>query len=1617
MVSADCCCVALLLVVWLVSAATGTDLQLFVSSLSGNDTNNGTTRGSAVRTLAHAAQLAAGLGSASANLSVVLFDDQDYEACMVSMRPAASFVRLVSQRGATIRCSRHVDASGLDSLVGVFEVWASSGIALENVSIVDFSSFNVSAVALTSAIVELRNVTLLNNTVEAESFDRVGSVLDPRPPRLVLRSPLAINASATVTVTASTFRNNSLHVTPIIDLIQDNVFPGSMVFEQHPTLQVPGGGALVVSAGRDVSIEACVFTSNRLSADALDPQLFQYIGLGVKSAVAGGSLLVIAQNRLSAIVSDSQFVDSSVAAEQMCGGGVAFLAMRDLVRAYVYDSSFVRSSHVGGRSNGVSVALVDWSVWQSPLVVQRVSFRDTVVADVDNVVQLQGAAALAFQLGIENCTVSGFNITLAFDGTVSGGLFSGAYIGATDLVITDNVFDVSNGECGLLIGPYQNASMAPETWCNFIDLSGETIVARNSLAVSDQMFMSLIRTASGSSCAEIRERLPNGFAFNTVRGLRATDNQVGGQGVTFNAPIGMLEFDSDDSVGIEDCTVTNNTWNIHVLRVVASGGQIVRSNFSENDAPDHHLVLVRVTGALDLLDLHMLLDGDARGGLMGTASTFNITRSSFVGVGGTTEALRLDGAAPDAFSSDSGSRIDRCEFRHAGVTILSQLTQSAIINSTLIDSPVVAIVTAVDEFSAFSMRSLEFEDTVFLNCTPAVNVRSVEFGSVLGDQAAAAIGVNLRGCTLQSALADETAHPLLQVECDGAIVQIKQSSVSAAAQRVASMQCELFSINESTIVGSSGIDVQGGSLSIENSRLLDVGGSTVRATSNATLMLSDVALVGCAPIVAHGVTRVELANVSIVDATLATSAVDVAWVETLVFADVRIAGVAVAGAGTVTLSHVSNFTLDDSVVDSCTAMRGAAFAVGALGAVACRNASALNNRARVAGGAVYAEDASAARLLDCLTLANNTAGAYGADRAAAQLHLNLSRGSDTPPMPGVGLLQLQVALVDEFGQRQRQRADGLFALRDVELTVRANLSCDAHGNVTRREVFVCLIAATDEGCTVDLPLPVATRCVVDLAAPPVRGAQLNVSLSECAFGFGVESTESPVCVACLPDSTAIGGNSSCRACPPGARCCGAASVFAQPEHYLVENEASSALVSHRCLPGVCLGSNASCSDTRHAVGVGVPRNRCAPFRKGPLCAACNETRLIPIAPDAVGGGACLVCDELNIALLVLALVGLAAAAVVIHINTAGSSAALKILLYYTQVAGLQSSGGLVSEVMSTVFGFRLAAASGSFGGVCIAPLDHFGLVLSRLCLPFVLLALLLLVAGVSVALRACWRRVRGSAKRSDSDDDADDAVPDKMGGAVVPLVATGDRDGAAATVAAGGGLFARRRVFRTGVAIVLLTFSVALEASLDVLHCVAIGGDSLLASDVRQSCTADRALIWQRAAMFGLLPLGVLVIVSVVGALLLLRRANGSRLPDNHPVLGVLFECYVGERARLLWEAFVLVRRLAIGLIAVFVASFPLKHFLFTLVNTASLLATIFERPFADNAENQLDIVAQMFLVLLGGVVVEQENLGDGFRTFIVVLTTAPVVVIVGFMCRARFVQLRAWFVRRKLKK
>ncbi len=1601
-----------------VAFACASPVEVFVSSVSGDDTHNGSTRALPLKSLAKAAQVVAAL---SGNVSLVLFPDERFEACELSFRAASGSLLFASESRAFVTCSRMVNASGLD-VVGVLEFVSPVLLHVENVSFVDFSSFNASSVALLAPLVLVNNVAVLNNSVEAESVDTVAPPPHlypwsppyfPEPPPVpVLRSALHVNATH-LEASRCVFANNTLSVAVTVLILEEPII--YQPFALGPTLHVPGGGALAVNCST-ATVTSCLFESNHVCSLNNDPIVIDRGGdtLGPRGALCGGGVLVIG----SISIEDSHFVNNSVSAVDACGGAVAILAMdadevSNMFTSRISWSTFDQSWHAAGAvSNGMSVALIEWphAGPQESTAEFRLSVQDTnFTATVAEMGTLQGAAAVAPSLRLGGVTVSRFNITTS---EVSGGLFSAGVIHAYDLVLVDNVFRVGVGAGrGVLIGPFQNVSGADQDQAYLVGDIYDSLIARNTIVLTMEMSGAVIH---GS--------------LNNIENVRIADNTFVDEASIIVSAVGLVDVVSSpgsELYSVTNVTFLNNSGMGLILRTAVDRVYVSDVVFTANRGALRSVFLARCTDVM-MSDVQMFGNDDAARGIIIAVSGSRFggltVHNSTFGPNSFKEALVVEAANG---AVEISVQMHNCSVEQ-GVITLRKTSSFALTGSRLNSSSVVSFIENT-ELTA-NVNSFEVTSTAFWNCAPAiVQTFSGDSSVFTGQRATDGSSMTLRNCRFTSEL-PATAAPMLVVDLDSVDLDVSDTVFSGGAwQSLAVLSCA-FSGRRLAITGTSGFVLsKSDKFELRNSVLRGVTGNSLDATSTTLVRLTNVALVASGPLVMRSVDEFELVNVTISNASAPTSLVDLSDVRNATFQNVSIVDSVVAGSGTVKLAGVGDLALSQTSIANCTALRGGAFYAMAIGRLACNASTATSNRAVLAGGAVLAGDADAGRLADCLQLSNNSAGSYGPERASTHLSLNVSRLHSAPPMPGV-LLGLRVEFVDAFGQKQRQLSAGNeLPLRDDGMSIVARLTCRAGGSgsvVATQTLLVCFAANTAEACDADnlfLPGRVGDTCEiefmpsVDASLDRIGSAFLNVTLQPCAFGFGVESSASPACVACSPRNVAVGGNSSCHACPSGAVCCGGSRVFAEPDFFLVESVGQSArLIAERCLPGVCLGERTACSLLRD---VEAPlENRCAPFRTGLLCAACNETGLVPIAPDdAASSASCLRCDDWNVGAIIAAVAGLALFAVVLHVASNGqrSSGLLKIVMFYAQIAGQQASGGIISRLFASLFGFRVAAATGAMGGVCLGPIGHFGIIVVRLCVPIALFVLLLCIAAVSSVARAIrlrffgageasWGILRlcGARERSDTKLLASDGEN-----------ASGDESSGIATDVA---LFSRRRLLRTGMAIVLSTFSVALEATLDLFYCVEIGSSHVFASDVRFSCESETSNSYRNFAMFFLMPFMIAVVLGVLGAMQWLRAKSKDGLPASHPVLGVIFECYKA-RARLYWESFVLLRRCAIGVTAVFVADLPLRRFLFTLVNVVSLLTTVVERPFADSTENVLDILCQTFLVLLS--VNAGDGLDDGFRTFLVFLSPVPLVVVTAVWLARRWHQLLAFVRFRKANK
>lgn len=620
-----------------------------------------------------------------------------------------------------------------------------------------------------------------------------------------------------------------------------------------------------------------------------------------------------------------------------------------------------------------------------------------------------------------------------------------------------------------------------------------------------------------------------------------------------------------------------------------------------------------------------------------------------------------------------------------------------------------------------------------------------------------------------------------------------------------------------------------------------------------------------------------------------------------------------------------------------------------------QNVTIEHNRATVAGGAFFVDAALAAN--SSLESQNNTASCY-ANTGATTLTALLTAGVDA--MIG-NQPTLDVRLADAFGSLPSECVGGpMHAELDVQWAVADPLAGPLSGRL-------CTIAAWKGGCSGVLPLTrnvsgIALNVTLSVAVRSVAAAHAAVRFVECLPGSALLDS---VCTECQKGTFAFGlGARSCEPCPSGVECAGGSAFATADAVFLAwSNDSRVDVELHECLPGVCRGGRVV-----HGTAI---ENDCVDGRDGLLCAACRNDSFVPIAPNA-DGQACLLCSGVNGTLVALMVLATFAVAVVLHVTANGEGAKMRLLLYYAQIAVVVLPPNFSSSAVLSAFNIRVAAATASFGGVCIANIDHIGLTLVKLLAPFAIwtaLALLFLAANAIARVR----RPARPAELEVLSDAADDGAPE-------PVVQPGD------------GFWSLSRFKRTSISIVLLTFSVVLKATLDLINCRQIGTAHVLSSDVRVSCDASTTYAtWRNVALYALLPYVALVVIAVPVALVWARRRGGGALPRS---LGVLHDVYRPHVA-VWWEGGVLVRRVTLGVIDVLLVGEmqALRAFVINAVNVVVLVGTLQARPLKVEHENWLDALQLAWLLLIGthlDALAQRGNVG------VALFVAVPLVVIGG---------------------
>jgi hypothetical protein len=1550
---------------------------LFLSETAGNDSSAGTQSAPLLTLAAAASRLQPG-----GNASLLL--DGHFESCFVALNGSAHlFVQALSGT-ATIGCSTPLNATTAGGATAALLLAASASVSVVNVTFAGFSVYNASAVELRSLRVELVNVTFADIAVVADtSEDTFGTVDDA-----VLRSPLAVDAARFV-ASNCTFQRNSLRlITQALGLSPVTIF-GDWRGGNATTLPVPGGGALACRCA-SFAIAASVFECNSVNATPLSWLELEPIGPdlaipGDRSAACGGSVLVLASGSGSGTLSGCTFRNSSISASIASGGAVAVVANGPF-QLNVTASSFRGSSLAGSMLSGADLVIVRCSGGGDggALQLDNATFHGALVSGK----RFNGVVRAPSVLLATNVSVSSVSCGASI---VACGMLCAVDIDVFNGSICDNAIE-SNHVSGGLIGNGQWE--ADSALCSTVVLVA-TRIERNRLLAGQC-------TLVQQSCAHALDN----YAALLLREVCFADNNATLDGTSSLTTVALVSATTDVPVEVSFCEFVRNSGFSHVILLRAPSLLFAANNVSDNvlsafvmDVEFVSSTFRGFTASLSVTDV--VVTANAGFGFcnlfVGPQSITSITIARSRIESDVKQLMLVSSLEPlYQFSVLKSVFVRQVVDIRCCVRVISLAGSSMIATSHLFST---------SQTRAFAQVSagVHIDNSTFQDCAPALGVSDADHG-VRNFSVRLALPVLISNSHFSSTLA-RSVDAMIVCGSRAAEFALINTTVEASGQRLAtSSACGSLSLNNVSLDSSGGISIAGpfGALLIANSFFTNVVVVALSSIGSTAVLTNVSAVDNQSGFLFRGATEVNVTNFWFRSSALNSPAVAFTAVNTLRISNASISAASFSERGTVSLDTVNHAVLHDVVVANSSARFGGGFGEHALGSVECSGVVARANLATVAGGAVFSDSPNGS-FVACVEVVNCTALWWGHKYAGPEERLLVSHADDRA-MPGVGLRDVHVQIVDQFGQTVWAAPPDLYQsepplkLRSARLLVFATLSCDDN---TQAHSLLCVIEPTAADCRGDLPLPAVMAgalCNVSVVADKTTlSADLSLVVQPCQFGFGADSPGRALCAACSADTISVGGESLCTPCPLGARCCGADRVTSRPDFFVVLDSFRVAAVP--CLPGACLGFNSSCADqasTRAAAGVsaaGISENmlnQCAPGRTGLLCAHCNDTDSVPVAPN--NGITCVPCTAPNPWAVIALVVGLLSFAAIVHVNAVGNSAALKILLYFTQIASAQAPVGLFTGALHLFFGFQVAAASGAFGGICVfAGFRHFSLVAVRLSLPAALLSGLLLIAVGARVVR--WRR--GARE-------ADDAGGGGGGGAALAV------ESIAATASP---LFGWRRVLRTCVSIVLLTFSVCLSASLDVLHCVQLrDGESFLVSDVRESCDSDEALTWRRAAAFGLIPLAALVIVAVPVALLLLRRRHGHL---QHDIAGVLFDCYSGAPCRIGFESFTLLRRMAVGLAAAFVADALLRRFLFTLINVVSLLIVVLVRPYVVGAENHLDAVAQLFLVLLGTTELTGTGVGD---TLIAVASAIPVVLIVGFMLQGHARKARLWCIGRRQK-
>ena len=277
------------------------------------------------------------------------------------------------------------------------------------------------------------------------------------------------------------------------------------------------------------------------------------------------------------------------------------------------------------------------------------------------------------------------------------------------------------------------------------------------------------------------------------------------------------------------------------------------------------------------------------------------------------------------------------------------------------------------------------------------------------------------------------------------------------------------------------------------------------------------------------------------------------------------------------------------------------------------------------------------------------------------------------------------------------------------------------------------------------------------------------------------------------------------------------------------------------------------------------------------------------------GGECVECSSANGGVIVAMVIVAIVLVLVIHRSSQRTtSALLKVFMYFYATASFMLDAAYSSNHLSWLRVLNLDVMNSS--GQCVAPLDAYSQLVLKLLEPFVLCAIILIVA---VAVKPCarWSRRKKMSSRH-SVDHGKSALPmgAYAGHGENDSDADGDREGGI------GGkhsasfrsenhekMFGLAAVTRTLLALFIFGYTNLATTSLRMLTCTNVGDERVVYYHPTMDC---RSTWYSRYSVISIMFLIVFVIAAPLAILLLLRKYRDRLWSEQmRPYVGVCTKC------------------------------------------------------------------------------------------------------------------------------